>query len=575
MVTVDVLDQVTLQRLQSLNFPVEMPVYLEALAFSPDSRTLASFIRNDDPDTGGSLITWDLRAGSVVSAIGWTGPRDTKAGNASITYWRGDRMVAVLSRYTSSIIISIYDVVSGVHLNDVDHGVYMNVGLDLGVMYVYNDRTHEESLRFATPGETTIGIWEVKLAPGARPTLVEILQIPAYAPLTLDSDLRAQGGTTRVGFHFSTRRLALIRTGIGGELQVWGNGASKLLLHHAGIDSFRSMAFSADGSFFVCITAESVVYVWKGSSISYTLYETLTTDARCSELRFSPNSESIIAFGDSVIQLWHTKDFDPTTPITPTKPQPIGNFLLEFFPDGQSAVAARKLEKTATVLNFESKYDPGYTGFTVDTSLEIYGLRTIGNAIVVVGDQKAIAWNPPESYFPGARMSMGVDGSTSTIDFGNADKSTVVAASISLDFQNIALAKYDAAGSYLGIHYTSTGQEVIEDAEAHAVWFTPGGDHVGCAIDKGAKVFEITPDGLHNIETVADIEDASWGCPWVSSLGYRVTSDGWILGAGGKRLLMLPPLWRSPSKVDRVWNGKFVALLHGGLPEPIILELEP
>jgi hypothetical protein len=38
---------------------------------------------------------------------------------------------------------------------------------------------------------------------------------------------------------------------------------------------------------------------------------------------------------------------------------------------------------------------------------------------------------------------------------------------------------------------------------------------------------------------------------------------------------MLPPLWQSFESVDRVWNGKFLALLHGSLPEPVILELEP
>ena len=36
---------------------------------------------------------------------------------------------------------------------------------------------------------------------------------------------------------------------------------------------------------------------------------------------------------------------------------------------------------------------------------------------------------------------------------------------------------------------------------------------------------------------------------------------------------MLPPPWRSPV-VQRAWNGQFLALLHGELPEPVILELE-
>jgi hypothetical protein len=87
-------------------------------------------------------------------------------------------------------------------------------------------------------------------------------------------------------------------------------------------------------------------------------------------------------------------------------------------------------------------------------------------------------------------------------------------------------------------------------------------------------MFTITEDTLDHTKTV-DIEDGSWGFPWGSLYGYKVTDDGWIIGAGGKRLLMLPSLWKSRNATGRVWNRKFFASLHEELPEPVILELEP
>ena len=38
-------------------------------------------------------------------------------------------------------------------------------------------------------------------------------------------------------------------------------------------------------------------------------------------------------------------------------------------------------------------------------------------------------------------------------------------------------------------------------------------------------------------------------------------------------LLQLPPPWQSCA-VLRVWKGQFLALLHGRLSEPVILELD-
>ena len=59
--------------------------------------------------------------------------------------------------------------------------------------------------------------------------------------------------------------------------------------------------------------------------------------------------------------------------------------------------------------------------------------------------------------------------------------------------------------------------------------------------------------------------------PWLSSSGYRVTHDWWILSPTQKRLLWLPHHWRSVVQY-RTWGGRFLGLFHSGLPEVVILE---
>jgi len=111
-------------------------------------------------------------------------------------------------------------------------------------------------------------------------------------------------------------------------------------------------------------------------------------------------------------------------------------------------------------------------------------------------------------------------------------------------------------------------------------WFAPGGCDLWLAGDDGkGGVVRVGVDGgkegLQELGHQVDIEDPPEGYPWASSRGYWVTNDWWILGPSGKRLLMLPPHWQSSAKVERVWNGQFLALVHGGLTKPVILELNP
>ena len=565
-----ILDSATLQRLQSFEFKRDStPLRSEALVFSPDSRMLTSFIRGGSyPDTGGFVVSWDLKTGGVVSVIEWKGPRDAQVGNAHITYSTDGRMVAVLPQYESFTIISIYDVVSGVHMHDADYGTRANPAPTSGVPHLYAIWTHGESIRFANPGPRGITIWEVGFGLGATPTEVETVSIPDDTVETFVFKPRNQGDIVRTQFHPSSCRLAFI--GAKGALLVWDARASNFLLKHPGVRFLRSVTFSPDGRLFTCTTPESEIYLWKESPTGYTLFGKLTPSTQYSDIRFSPNGESVITFRGATIQLWHKKSFTTTSSGSTRPPQHPGNFLLGFLPDRPLAVVARKEGKTVTVLNLDS----GVPQLIIDTPIEVYGLRPIENAIAVVGGEKAITWNlPVEHSPPGARVN--VEGSAQTINFRNMGDSTVFAASISPDLRYVAIAGYCEEEEFLAVYSTSTGWNISGDGRAFELWFAPGGNDVWCATDNEAEVFTIAKDALDRTKSAVDIGDGSLGCPWGSSRGYKVTHDSWVLGADGKRLLMLPPLWQSQFKVDRVWNGKFLALLHDELLEPVILELEP
>ena len=563
--TVDILDSATLQRSQSLEFSLDRPTSLIALAFSPDSRTLTSFAHQHDRTNTREFVTsWDLQTGGVVGAIERQQPFGTSVEWAQMSYLMGGKMVAVLSCWRSSTTISIYDVVSGVYMHDIDHGPQTNLDLDSGAPRVCDIWTHGESLRFATPKPMGITILEVGLAPGVTPAEVETVSIPDN---TVEVPVCEPSGIPHIKFHPASYRFAFITK--EGTLMVWDARASKFLLRHPGTSSCRLTSFSSDGRFFACSTTGFEVCLWRESPTGYILFEELTTGTQYPEPRFSPNGGSFIAFSDYTIQLWHTKRFTTITSsvLAQTAQHTREDFVLEFLPDRSLAIVARRGDDTVTVLDLRS----GISQLTIDTSIEVYGLRAIENTIVVIGRKRAITWNlPGGNSLLDARMT--IEDSTRTINFGGADTNTlVVAASISLDFRYIALLRWS---DRVDVYCTFTERTIFHvGVRSSTLWYAPDGCNIWCAYENEVEVITINQDAPGYTRARAGIRDGS--CPWGSSRGYEVTDDGWILGGGGKRLLMLPPLWRSPYSMDRVWNGKFLALLHGQLPEPVILELEP
>ncbi|KAF9786322.1 hypothetical protein BJ322DRAFT_781146 [Thelephora terrestris] len=543
--TVVILDSVTLQRLQSLECAPEetFSAQIGALIFSPDSHLLTWVGRLDQHVY---IVSWDLQTGGVVSAITHHDQRYCQKPN--ITYSNDGKMIGVSYSYSSDFMISIYDVVSGIHMYnikpDVHGGFYNPRGRVLAVW------THGEFLRVATTEPQPITIWEVGFTSRANFTLVETL----YVPDILDADI------VIAPTPLATYRIVLCREG---EFSVWDTGDSKFLLRQTNATSSSSFTFSSDSRSFVSWDTGSEVYIWKEHSTGYILHGKLESRTKFTTPLLSPDGESIITFGDSRLRLWHTENLH-TTPSSPTT-QHSEDFVLDFMSDGPLAVVTRRQDNVVVVLDLKS----GLPQLTIDTGMEVYGLKVIGNTIAVVVDGKVITWNVVgRNPLPGTRM--GPEDSTQTITFAQP-ASPVIVAAISPDLHHIAVI-LEKFGTLL--YNLSDGQKFeFSNAMDNSLWFAPGDNTLWIA---GRNMVRSQPkdDEAYNALVVRDIECGPRESPWRSSLGYKVTNDGWVLDLEGKRLLMLPPPWQSDAAL-RVWNGHFLALLHGSLPESVILDFEP
>ena len=409
---------------------------------------------------------------------------------------------------------------------------------------------HGRFLRFVTAGPTKITIWEVEFTLGTIPVEVETLSFPDNI-----------NHMARFEFLPASHQAVFAYPN---QIFVWDGQNSEVLLHHTGANFHPPMAFSSNGHFLACSATGLGIFLWRDSPTGYKLHGKLPSSSQYISPLLSPDGKSGITFGGSMVQLWHTSNFSTTSSNTSTPgPKQTENFILDFLLDRSLATATRQGDNTVMVLDLMS----GNPQLTIETSMEVYGLRLTNNNIVAIGCEKVIIWNlPAENPLPDTILS--IEDSIQTIYLCSEQRSYVTAASMSLDFHHIALVGEWGLTSDPG----SPTQQHLGGTIGN-LWFTPGGD-IWCPVGENrAEVWTITSNDLSCKMVVDDIEDGSWGCPWGSSHGYKVTDDGWVLNVDGKRLLMLPPPWQS-SVVQRVWNGRFLALLHASLPEPVIIDLE-
>ena len=184
--TVEILDVVTLQQLQTLEPPEYGCTFHEALIFSPDGQMLT--YSGHDGCGEQFLFSWDLHTGGIVSAIHTQEPDLHVTSKNSITYSMDGEMVGVFYWYDidDATMILTYNVISGIHIHS---HVLAPMSWD-NDMFLNDIWTHGESLQFATirPAEAAIVIWEVGFTSETTPTEVETFSIQDNLHPTLYTD---------------------------------------------------------------------------------------------------------------------------------------------------------------------------------------------------------------------------------------------------------------------------------------------------------------------------------------------------------------------------------------------------
>ena len=530
-----ILDAVTLKSLHTMH-PQHQWVSWDKLVFSPDSYLLAGYSYSHD-----CIISWDLQTGGLISNISTSGTRRCN----SMSYSGYGTMLGGL--FDQETIVT-YNVFSGKQISF--HSVQ---GFMSGTIW-----TQGEYLQFAIMEPGAVTIWEVSFALSHPPTQVNSLPIP---------DNFSKEGLVFLPTH------SLLAFILQGRVIVWNAQHQVVLLDSIDVKDPKNMSFSPDGHFFVCGSKGPEFHLWKESPNGY-LHQKFTPSTGSTNPVISPNGKTIISSGSSVLQLWHTTSSLTSPPCITTQPsQQTNHFLLEFSPDELLVAVTQQFSNKVTILDLKS----GNPQMVIDTDIVICGIGIAESKIVVVGDRKIITWElPTGDCVPIAHRS--IDNSVQVTEFKCPAPIRQLHASISPGFTYVAFGNTKNLPE-LYIYNLHTGKKLaVAKSEGWLPGFALNGNEVWCARGDGmVDQWAIVEDSESNntqLDQLGNYEEPQSGFPWHSSHGYQVMDDGWVLSSKGKRLLWLPPQWRSAVKVERKWSGKYLALLHRRLLEAVILELE-
>ena len=552
---VAVLDAATLEKIYT-TCPVSRPEGPEKLMFSPDGRFLTGYF-DAVASLPGFIANWDLQTGGLISSASRVTDHWMPS---SMTYSECGTMIGLLFVESSattittynilSATITTYNVLSGMRISF--HSVEKAVTPTIW--------THDECLRFATEELTSITIWEAGFTSKQPPTKAYSLPIP--------------DGFTSGGFHALSPTLSWLVFVFEGRVVVWDAQHRKILLDSAEVMDPEQVSFSPDGRFITYGTEGPEVCHWKECPPGYPLHRIFVTGAGFATQIVSPDGESVVTFGSSIVQLWRTVD-SPTflsgVLIQSFRATP-ENFILEFSPDEKLVAVTRPWDSTITVLNLKS----GDVRAVIDTGTGIYSMRITGSTIATVTLGKVITWDLPVGD-DALNVRMDTNDSVRTSMFDNSMPTRAnLYVSISPDLNHIASKRLSGD---LHIYNMQSGKLLaVAKSMGHVPGFTPDGRVVWCAAADGQfDRWKITRDetlDVTKLESLGSTEHPLEGFPWRSSHGYQVTDDGWVVNSDKKRLLWLPHNWRSGKKFIRMWRRKFLALLHGELPEVVVLELE-
>jgi len=537
----EVLDGATLERLHTFEHPWSKDGWS---SLSPDGRSL-TWSDGDDGTT-----TWNLQTGGQISAIPLALDLPPLSYFSSAHSTDG-KMVAFAHRDSENGAvtgISTYNLISGTHV----YSHHASEGRIIAPIW-----THGELLRFAAVKPGSITIWEVGFT--SEHALAEIESLPAPDDTGSEEHL----------FLPTLSRLAFI---LDKSVLIWDARDSKILLNFVGGGLLGGLSFSSDGRFFACGVAGQGAHLWKESPTGYVLHQKLVSGSADDWIVpfLSPDGESIITSKGSETQLWHTTG--PIDPPSSVPPQPANRtkFVLAFSPDKSFIATGRLGGKIATIVDLKS----GDLRLMINTGMVVCGLGVTGSTAIVVGEGKIVTWNlPAGDCVLNAEANIHDSVRTIVFDHPPPPPGWLHFASISPDFNHLAITREEDGGGGVDIYDASTGKHLFGIPTRYVTrpWFTRDGREVWCD-SNSQKIIMGGGTDIIRVEPVGRGDAPPGGYLWESAHGHDITRDGWILDSRKKRVMWMPHHWRVHREY-RIWDGRFLVLFDGELPEPVIIEM--
>jgi len=544
-----VLDGATLERLHTFEHPQSWDGWS---SLSPDGRSLTRINDRDNRTT-----TWDLQTGGQISATPLALDPPPLSHHSFVHSWyfssahsMDGKIVAFAymgSKNDTPVTgISTYNLISGTHV----YSHHASEGQIIAPIW-----THGELLRFAAVKPGSITIWEVGFT--SEHALAEIESLPAP-------------DDTGSGEHLFLPTLSRLAFTLDESVLIWDARDSKILLNFVGSGPLGGLSFSSDGRFFACGSRGQGVHLWKESPTGYVLHQKLVSRSADDWITpyLSPDGESMITSKLRETQLWHTTGPIDPPPSVPPQPANRTDFVLAFSPDKSFIATGRLGGEIAAIVDLKS----GDLRLMIDTGMVVCDLGVTGSTAIVVGEGKIVTWNlPAGDCVLNAEANIHDSVRTIVFDHPPPPPGWLHFASISPDFNHLAITREEDRGGGVDIYDASTGEHLfgIPTSDMTPPWFTRDGREVWCDSNEqkiimggGSDVIRVEPVGR---------DAPSGGHLWESAHGHEITDDGWILDSRKKRVMWLPHNWRVERR--RRWDGRFLVLFGRELPEPVIIEM--
>ena len=608
-------DSTTLEKLSALKSPMSLSLSAVAITYSPNGRLLACACTRPFSFEI-AIAIWDIQTGGIVKTIHGGEPGYPR----SMLYSSDGSMLSVACRKSPhKWTMCTFDAKSG------ERGCSDELGSEFDIVFW----TEGDSIRFATSNrdgdDLCIDTWDISSTSSGHPTKIDSFRV--YHEFDSDNH--------QVFFSPANLRVAvvsvnstIIKDARGSNILLEAS-ASRTLGSYAG-------HFSSDGNLFACAEQQEV-QIWKANSEGYVLWARFPlrfSAAAGGTFAFSPDFGSVIGWGSGIMEVWKV-DHLVQPPASEQLSDFWNSHLVGFSTNGTHVAIGRASSGIVEVVDLQSGalelivdvdmeiMDIKMVGDTVfalggmmvaswsltgnegERGARLVGfdesLKTVEMLYDLVLNPRLLDYQCRKAVLTSAddMILFNADNGNCLMEFSSPARFRDFR--FSVDGRQLWVSfvysrrgddegEVDDDDEVDGEGEANSEGEVDDEGEVDGVdedheSESESGSEVGGAggasnisdVEESEQGYEIVEDGeTGQVDLVPLPKDAQPpDYSWKSSKGYEI--DGlaiqWVLDRDGKRLLWLPPHWRTTNEETWRWKGDLLVLRKSTLPEPVIIQL--